>query len=426
MFGGGQLINPLVAIQTAFGALLDSKLRSTLTVLGVIIGVAAVIGVMSIGEGTRVRITSQIELLGTDMVFVRPGAESQGGVSSGQGSAQSLTIEDAFALTDVSKAPNVLLVAPEIFSRSPLRIVAGSNNALVRGTGTTPDYAHVRNAVVGEGRFITEEDVRTAALTVVLGSKTAEELFGIESPIGQMVRISNSWTFTVVGVLEEAGGTGLGLLDDIAIIPISTVQYRLAAARTARGEFSLNNINVRAVSSENMTLAKAEITAILRERHGIEEGTENDFTVTSQEELAETFTQVVDVFTIFLSSIAGISLLVGGIGIMNIMLVSVTERTREIGIRKAVGAKRSDILRQFIAEAVGLSFLGGALGIALGWLLSRGFSRVPFNGQTIETVITLNSVGLAVGVAVAIGLFFGLYPAIRASRLDPIEALRHE
>jgi putative ABC transport system permease protein len=419
-------VNPLETLQAALTALMDSKLRSTLTVLGVIIGVAAVIGVMSIGQGAQVEITNRIERLGTDMLFVRPGAATDEGVRGEQGTAQSLTMEDAFALTDQERAPDVLLVAPEVRSGRALRLAVGSENASVPLFGTTPDWAHIRNAQVAEGRFITEEDVRISALVMVMGANTAKTLFGISSPVGQVVRMNNAWSFTVVGVLQEGGGTGLGLLDDIAILPISAVQYRLGAARTARGEFRLNNINIRAMSSDRMAAAKEQVVAILRQRHGIGEADDDDFTVTSQEELRVTFNQVASVFTIFLGSIAGISLLVGGIGIMNIMLVSVTERTREIGIRKAVGAKRGDILRQFLAEAVALSFVGGALGIALGWALSRGFSRISFNDQTIQTVITPDSVVLAVSVAVAIGLFFGLYPAVRASTLDPIEALRHE
>ena len=415
-------MNPLATLQTATSALLASKLRSTLTVLGIVIGVGAVIGVMSIGQGAQAQIAERIEGLGTDVIFVRPGTTTQFGVRGNQGSAQTLTVEDAAALADPVLAPDVRLVAPEL--STGVQLVTNTQNVRATATGTSPEYASVRNLTVEEGRFITEQDLQSSALVVVLGSSVAETLFSFLDPIGQQVRINNR-PFTVVGVLAEQGGSGLGLLDNVAILPLTTVQLRLAAQRTAQGGLNLQNINVQAVDSDRVEAATEQVEAILRQRHGII-GEEDDFTVTSQAELLETFTEVTDVFTLFLGSIAGISLMVGGIGVMNIMLVSVTERTREIGIRKAVGARRSDILRQFLAEAVALSFAGGALGVAVGWLIARGFSRLSINGQSVDTVITLNIVVLAVSVAVAIGLFFGLYPAIRASRLDPIEALRHE
>lgn len=420
-------MNPQDIIFTAIAAILANKLRSILTVLGIIIGVAAVIGVMSIGEGARTQITSKIEGLGTNLVFVRPGAAVEKGVKSEQGTAPTLTIEDAAALTDGTKAPDVLLVAPEIVGKAArLTLSAGAENVTTGGRGVTPEYAFVRNLVIEEGRFISERDVEAADLVIVLGSTVAEDLFGVTDPIGQMVRgFNNRFNFKVIGVLQASGGTGFGLSDDYAFLPISTVQYRLQAGRTVKGEYNVSSINVQAVDSDSIIDAKEQVASILRERHQVGEGFE-DFTITSQEDLQETFSEVAVVFTIFLGSIAGISLLVGGIGIMNIMLVTVTERTREIGIRKAVGAKRGDILRQFLAEAMVLSFAGGMLGVGAGWALAGAFSQVSINDQAIQTVILPSSVAIAVGVAVAIGLFFGLYPAFLASRLDPIEALRRE
>lgn len=420
-------MNPRDIIFTAIAAILANKLRSILTVLGIIIGVAAVIGVMSIGEGARTQITGKIEGLGTNLVFVRPGAAVEKGVKSEQGTAPTLTIEDAAALTDGTKAPDVLLVAPEIVGKAArLTLSAGAENVTTGGRGVTPEYAFVRNLVIEEGRFISERDVEAADLVIVLGSTVAEDLFGVTDPIGQMVRgFNNRFNFKVIGVLQASGGTGFGLSDDFAFLPISTVQYRLQAGRTVKGEYNVSSINVQAVDSDSIIDAKEQVASILRERHQVGEGAE-DFTVTSQEDLQETFSEVAVVFTIFLGSIAGISLLVGGIGIMNIMLVTVTERTREIGIRKAVGAKRGDILRQFLTEAMVLSFAGGMLGVGAGWALARVFSQVSINDQAIQTVILPSTVAVAVGVAVAIGLFFGLYPAFLASRLDPIEALRRE
>jgi putative ABC transport system permease protein len=333
-----------------------------------------------------------------------------------------LTLEDAQALVDPVNAPDVLRVAPEV--NSGAQIVTGSENLRSRVVGTTEAYLEVRDVEILEGRFITAQDVLRTATSVVLGYNVADELFGPFSPVGQIVRINNR-AFTVIGVLEEQGGTTQGLLDDLVIMPITTVRFRLQAQVTAQGELSVQTINVEASSDDRMEEAEAQIAAILRQRHQII-GSDDDFTITSQEDLVAALVEVSNVFTLFLGAIAGISLMVGGIGIMNIMLVSVTERTREIGLRKAVGARRRDILKQFLSEAVLLSAFGGGVGVFLGWGLAQLFERVSLNNQQIETLVTADVVSLAVGVAVAIGLFFGLYPAVRASRLDPIEALRYE
>jgi putative ABC transport system permease protein len=409
-------------LRTAISALLANKLRSTLTVLGIVIGVAAVIGVLSIGQGASAAVSSQVEDLGANLLFVRPGTTTTGGVQGAQGSAQTLTLEDAQALVDPVNAPDVLRVAPEV--NSGAQIVTGSENLRSRVVGTTEAYLEVRDVEILEGRFITAQDVLRTATSVVLGYNVADELFGPFSPVGQIVRINNR-AFTVIGVLEEQGGTTQGLLDDLVIMPITTVRFRLQAQVTAQGELSVQTINVEASSDDRMEEAEAQIAAILRQRHQII-GSDDDFTITSQEDLVAALVEVSNVFTLFLGAIAGISLMVGGIGIMNIMLVSVTERTREIGLRKAVGARRRDILKQFLSEAVLLSAFGGGVGVFLGWGLAQLFERVSLNNQQIETLVTADVVSLAVGVAVAIGLFFGLYPAVRASRLDPIEALRYE
>jgi putative ABC transport system permease protein len=331
-------------------------------------------------------------------------------------------MEDAQSLADPVNAPDVLMVAPEV--NTGAQIVAGSENLRSRVVGTTEAYLEVRDVEVLEGRFITDQDVLRIATSVVLGYNVAGELFGPFSPVGQIVRINNR-AFTVIGVLEEQGGTTQGLLDDMVVMPITTVRFRLQAQVTAQGELSVQIINVEASSADRMGEAKEQITAILRQRHKII-GSDDDFTVTSQEDLMAALSEVTSMLTLFLGAIAGISLMVGGIGIMNIMLVSVTERTREIGLRKAVGARTGDILKQFLSEAILLSAFGGAVGVFLGWGFAQLFERISLNGQQIETLVTVEVVSLSVGVAVAIGLFFGFYPALRASRLDPIEALRSE
>jgi putative ABC transport system permease protein len=409
-------------LRTAIAALLANKLRSLLTVLGIVIGVAAVISVLSIGQGVTASVSSRVEDLGSNLVFVRSGATATGGVQGAQGSAQTLTMEDAQSLADPVNAPDVLMVAPEV--NTGAQIVAGSENLRSRVVGTTEAYLEVRDVEVLEGRFITDQDVLRIATSVVLGYNVAGELFGPFSPVGQIVRINNR-AFTVIGVLEEQGGTTQGLLDDMVVMPITTVRFRLQAQVTAQGELSVQIINVEASSADRMGEAKEQITAILRQRHKII-GSDDDFTVTSQEDLMAALSEVTSMLTLFLGAIAGISLMVGGIGIMNIMLVSVTERTREIGLRKAVGARTGDILKQFLSEAILLSAFGGAVGVFLGWGFAQLFERISLNGQQIETLVTVEVVSLSVGVAVAIGLFFGFYPALRASRLDPIEALRSE
>jgi len=406
-------------LRTALTALTTNKMRSALTVLGIIIGVTAVISLMSIGQGSQAAITSRIESLGTNLLYVRAGASSQGIVRGAQGSANTLTMADAEAIAELS---SVAAVAPQVGTFT--QVVAGSENTNTQILGVTPEYSSVRNYQVADGEFISDAQVEAKSLVVVLGSNVAETLFGETSPVGQYIKI-NGRQFKVIGVLESKGSTGLGSQDDIVLAPITTVQYRLSSSQTVSGQKTVQTIYVQVVNVKQTDTAIQQITSILEQRHNITNG-EDDFTITSQQETIDTLKESTQVWVILLGAIAGISLLVGGIGIMNIMLVSVTERTREIGIRKALGAKRRDILLQFLVEAASMSLIGGAIGVFVGWGFSALISGMSLGGTTIETVMSVNIPILAVSVAAAIGIIFGLYPAYRAARLNPIEALRYE
>ncbi len=409
-------------VRMAGSGLTANKLRSTLTVLGVVIGVAAVISLLSIGRGTQATITRNIQSMGTNLLFISPGASSESGVRSALGSAATLTMDDAAAIADASAAPSVFAVAPQVQAQA--QIVFGSQNTRTQVLGVTPEHSWVRNFPVDRGEYITAVDVKNASLVVVLGSSVSQTLFGLLDPIGQQVRI-NGLQYEVVGVLKSKGGTGFGNSDDMVIAPITTVQNRLSNQRAISGARSVQQISVQVTKASENDAAVEQIKAILRERHKIVET--DDFTIQSQQDIVETLRQTSSVFVIFLGAIAGISLLVGGIGIMNIMLVSVTERTREIGIRKSVGARRKDILLQFLVESATLSLLGGAIGILSGWGLSRAISGIRLMGNNaITTVMSADILVLAVSVSAAIGIIFGLYPAYRAARLSPIEALRYE
>ena len=359
-------MNALVIIRTAISSLGANKLRAGLTLLGIVIGVAAVITLMSIGRGVQATITERIQALGTNLLFVRPGETSSRGVGGGQGSASSLTIEDAYALSESEFTPSISAVAPELGSSA--QVVAGRKNTVANITGVTPEYEEVRNAPVEFGRFISQGDVERNATVAVLGYQVAQDLYGFRSPIGQPIRISGR-QFEVIGVLEEKGGSSFFSFDDRIMVPITAAYYRLASSRTTQGGISVQTINVKTQGVQVMDSALAEVATVLRLRHRITG--EDDFTVTSQQETIEALEEATNAFVFFLGAIAGISLLVGGIGIMNIMLVSVTERTREIGIRKAMGAKRRDILLQFVSEATLLSLGGGGVGLFLGWVLSN-------------------------------------------------------
>jgi putative ABC transport system permease protein len=408
------------SVRMAFRALAANKLRAGLTMLGIIIGTGAVISLLSVGEGARSAITSQIQSIGSNLIFVFPGRYEQG-----TGRTQNytpLTLEDAIAIDDPQLTPHVGAVAPMIDRSFP--VTFGGESTQVSVTGTTPEFEFVRSYPAEYGQFFGAIDQASEARVVVLGAQTAKTLFGEAAlAVGQTVRI-NRVPFDVVGVLEAKGGQGFagGSADSLAIIPLSTMQRRLVSGRQmATTGRSIDYISVSAVDEDSIDLAIEEITWVLRERHGIEYQ-DDDFTVTSQQDILGVFNQITNVLTIFLGAIAGISLLVGGIGIMNIMLVSVTERTREIGIRKAVGARRSDVLWQFLIESVVMSVIGGLIGIGFGW----GVARLVNTIDQFTTVVTPDSVLLAVSFSMGVGLFFGIYPASRAANLNPIDALHYE
>ncbi len=414
-------MDTLESIRTALYSLSGNKLRSALTMLGIIIGVAAVISLMGIGQGASQAIDKQIGSMGSNLLFVSPGAATVNGVRQEAGTQQTLTLEDANALLDPQNAPAVAAVAPELDTFG--QIVYQGNNTNARVVGVTPAYEQVRNSPVQDGDFITQANVDSRSLVAVLGPQVASALFTDgQEPVGQVIRINNI-SFKVVGVLQPKGGSGFGNADDQVFVPITTAMARLQRGRFQGGNV-VSMISVQAVSAKDMDAATQQITAILEQRHHIRY--QDDFTIRSQQDLLATASQVSGVLTVFLGAVAGISLLVGGIGIMNIMLVSVTERTREIGIRKAVGATRRDVLNQFLTEATILSVLGGLVGILLGIGVARLISSLPMTGLSLHSVVTLSSVLLATLSAIAIGLFFGIYPAFRASALNPIDALHYE
>ena len=414
-------MNPLDTARSALTSLWASKLRSSLTVLGIVIGVAAVISLMSIGRGAQASITEMIQSLGTNLLFVQPGASSFGGIFFGQGSASTLTLEDAEAIADSAAIPSVSAVAPELSTNGQL--VYGRENTFTQVLGVTPEYVGVRNLELSTGGFISDGHVVNRSEVIVLGSFVSETLFGLRDPVGQTVKV-NGRPFTIIGVLDSMGGGPFGLFDDQVLVPITTAYYRLASERTTQGDVTVNLISVQVQDESLMDQAEAQIATLLRLRHRVTG--EDDFTINNQQDTLETLEETTDTFVMFLGAIAGISLLVGGIGIMNIMLVSVTERTREIGIRKAMGATRRDILVQFMAEAIVLSIGGGGIGVLAGVTLSRLIDGRTLFGQAFETVFSGDIVILALLVSAAIGLFFGIYPAMRAARQHPIDALRYE
>ena len=411
----------VIAIRSLFA----NKLRSSLTMLGIIIGVGAVITLMSVGRGAQAAITSTFEQLGTNVIYVMPQSPDVAGLVgiSPAFTTPSLTMDDAEALANSSYVHSVVAVAP--VSENYGQVAFGDESIVVIFQGTTPEYQDVYNYTLASGQFLSPRNVASRDTVVVLGSKAAENLFGSDDPVGQRVKIKGK-RFTVIGVLEPKGGVMMGVsLDDIVVIPITTFQTRLFTQRTPSGEDAVQTIAVKVASAGVIDEVSEEIEAVLRKRHRIAEGDKNDFASIDQEQILGMLQQVTGIFTIFLGAIAGISLLVGGIGIMNIMLVSVTERTREIGIRKAVGAKRRDILIQFLLEAATLSLLGGGIGIIGGWALSTLISLIDIGGITIHSVVSPDVVILAISVSIFIGLVSGIYPAMRAARLNPIDALHY-
>ena len=413
-------------LRVALDGLAVNKMRSALTMLGVIIGVGAVIALMSIGEGAQASITEQISSIGTNLLFVAPGAASFGPVHDTAGSATTLTYDDAQAIADPGNVPDAAAVAPE-FSQNT-QVIFGDANVNASVLGTTGEYLSAYDLELASGRFIEEKDVDKRANVAVLGDEAAQDLFGGFDPVGQKIKVAllngngGRVSLTVIGVLEEKGGSGLSNPDDAVFVPITTAQTKIFGGRNAQGELMVTRVSVVAASEDQATAVGDQLDVLLRRRHDIDPDEEADFSVMNQADMLEMATEVTGIMTAFLGAVAGISLLVGGIGIMNIMLVSVTERTREIGIRKAVGARKVDILVQFLMEAVVLSLVGGLLGILLG----AGLAKLVDMTGMIESLITFDSVALAVGFSAAIGLFFGIYPANQAAKLNPIEALRYE
>ncbi|MEW6567459.1 MAG: ABC transporter permease [Chloroflexota bacterium] len=408
------------ALLVALASLNANKMRSALTILGIVIGVAAVIAMLSIGRGVEASIEEQIQSVGTNLLFVCPGRTQQGGVFSAAGSAATLTLADAEA---IAEAPSVVGVAPLVEGR--VQVVYLSQNTNSALLGVMPSYLWVSNSELADGEFISDTNLTARSTVVVLGSGVADTLFGgTAGAVGQTIRL-NGQPYRVIGVLASKGGTGFGSLDDRVLIPLTTAQTRLTGQRFFGASNSVNVINVQVADAGQVQGATAEISAILRERHGVVEG-EEDFSIQSQEDILDASTEISDTLTLFLGGIAAISLVVGGIGIMNIMLVSVTERTREIGIRKAVGARRRDILTQFLLESATLSLMGGLIGIVAGWVASRLIGAIQLGTSGITPAVGLDIVLMATLFSVAVGLFFGVYPATRAASLNPIEALRYE
>jgi len=402
----------LAIIKIALRALRRNKLRTVLTMLGMIFGVGAVIGSVSLTSGAKAQVQARIAALGQNVILVFSGSVNRSGVYSGFGGAGTLTVEDAMAIE--KEVPGVAAVSPE--ARFSGQLMVGNNNWNTEGRGESVDYLTIRQWDLAEGAMFTEADVRSAAKVCILGKTTADKLFPDEDPVGKTLRIKNV-PMTVLGVLKSKGVSMFGSdQDDVVIAPYTTAMKRLAGVTTLR------TINVQAESADQITDVVNGITELLRQRHRIQPGRDDDFILRSQQELAETQNAAAETMTALLAGIAMVSLLVGGIGIMNIMLVSVTERTREIGIRMAVGARSRDILLQFLIEAVTLSSIGGLLGIALG----VGGAQLLTVTKNWATVVPADWVVLSFAVSAIVGIFFGFYPARKASRLDPIDALRYE
>ncbi|MFL6584517.1 MAG: ABC transporter permease [Chthoniobacterales bacterium] len=396
----------------AFRALRRNKLRSALTALGIIIGVGAVIAMVGIGNGAKAQVQAQIASLGQNVILVFSGSTTASGIRTGWGGAGTLKIEDAEAIR--REVPDVIGVSEEVVSTA--QVAAGNQNWMTRVLGESADYIDIRQWPLADGAPFTDQDVRSANKVCVIGKTTASQVFGNDDPVGQALRVKNV-PFIVTGVLTPKGLSAQGPdQDDVVIMPYTSAMKRIAGGTTLR------NVNVQVASASDLAPAQQQITSLLRQRHNIRSGRDDDFTVRNQQEIAEAATATADVMTGLLGAIAGVSLVVGGIGIMNIMLVSVTERTREIGTRMAVGAHGRDILTQFLIEAVSLSAVGGFLGIVLGITASKILSAV----KHWPSLISPMSIVIAFLVSAAVGIFFGFYPARTAARLDPIDALRYE
>jgi putative ABC transport system permease protein len=409
-------MNIMQVLFEALESLNGNKMRSGLTILGIVIGVGAVIAMLAVGQGAQNSITGTISGIGTNLLFVFPGNEQ-----ADLRNIRPLTMQDAQALSDPFVAPSVIAVAPLVQGNN-IKVAAGSEKATTSLGGVTAEYFVVRNYKVSEGELINQEHELGRASVVLLGSDVADKLFGRhEGLVGETVRIEGQ-PFRVIGVMESKGGSSFGSQDNVIFIPMSTARVRILH----RSSDQVDGIMAQAVNSDVVPQASEEIAQVLRTRHRTIIGAD-DFTIFSQQDFLQTAQAVTGVLTIFLGGIAAISLLVGGIGIMNIMLVSVAERTREIGLRKALGARRRDILVQFLVESSLLSLIGGLIGIFLGWLIGVIVGQIAAaNGTPFNPSVSLNAILLATLFSTAVGLFFGIYPANRASRLEPVEALRYE
>jgi putative ABC transport system permease protein len=396
-------------------ALLANKARSGLTILGIVIGIGSVIAMIAIGEGSKSTIESSIQSLGSNLIMVTPGSQKKIGVqvSQGRGSSQTLTKDDAEAIKEISYVKNV---APEVSSR--YQVIYKGNNTNTSIIGTTDSYMEVKSIEIDKGYFFTSQQVKSMARVAVVGPTVRDDLFGEDEdvdPTGQKIKI-NGMEFQIIGMTVEKGGTGFSNADNVIYIPLTVAQQYFT------GGSYVSTINVQAIDQDSMTVAQEEITSLLLQRHNISDSASADFSIMNQADIVETASSVTSTFTMLLGAVASISLVVGGIGIMNMMLTTVTERTKEIGLRKAIGAKRKDINNQFLGEAIMLTFLGGIIGIILGWAVSV----LVYQFGSIATKVSSESIILAFGVSGAIGIIFGYYPASRASKLNPIECLRYE
>jgi putative ABC transport system permease protein len=404
-------------MRIAVNALRVNKLRSILTMLGIIIGVAAVIAMVAVGAGAQARVAEQIQSLGSNLIIVLSGSVSQGGIRLGQGTQLTISEDDAYAIQ--REVPAVQASAPS--SRGSGQIVYGNLNWATSIQGVTPSYFEARDWAVIAGRGIAQEDVDGATKVVLLGQTTALNLFGDADPLGQIVRIKKV-PFTVIGLLDRKGQNSWGQdQDDVVIIPLSTAKKKVLGVSLSNYR-SVNSISVKVRTGEDMQQAEEQIRALLRQRHRLQPQQDDDFWIRNLSEVLQTQEESSKVMTYLLAAIASVSLLVGGIGIMNIMLVSVTERTREIGLRMAIGARGRDILSQFLVEAITLSLIGGVIGIAFGLAGSELISYFA----AWRTLVNVESIAIAFGFSALVGVFFGFYPARKAARLDPIDALRYE